>query len=238
MWRLWGRSSTARSAPRTPAAEPAIPPNLHNPALAKWYCPLQRATSLITDSLLRVLFHRAPVRAWRGSRWKPPTTRDLRPSLDRLLNLEPERPWRRQSPARSNWRGRCCRAWCSCTIGLQAPNQQPQLQVCLLRRFPAPRLCRSASSRDRGVQGKWPRWGSPYPLRDLCPWSPNGLPSSTWSPIKDSSEDLLIPLQERTMVSLSGLLAHRFVIMHSIHSETSLVSPAGWMLISFPHFRT
>lgn len=221
MSRLSGPGSTARPAPQTTAAETAAPRNLHDPGLGEWSCRWQRTIWSIIDCLL-LLFLLWRDRAWWGSQgqsqWPLPSLPDLL-SLDRLPVLESEHPSSRQTPPRSSRRGSCYRTWCWGTRGLRVWNHswvqlQLQLQLQPLHHLPPPPLYRSDSSPDRGVQGKWPRWGGHCPLQDLCPWSQNGLQTSTWSPLRGSTGDLPFLPRGKVIVSLFCLLfAHRFLTM-------------------------
>lgn len=217
MSRLWGPGSTTRPAPRTPAAETAVPRNHLDLDLGDLSCQWQRTIWPIIDCPLRFLLWWLP-QAWWGSpgqnQWRPPHLPDPISYLERLPILESEHPSSQQTPPRSSRQGRCCRTWCWGNRGLQAPNQSwLQLQLRPLHQLPNPPLYRFDSSPDRRVQGMWPRCGGPCPLKDRYLWNPNGLPMSTWSHSWGQIEDLPFLPRESMMVSLSGLFAQRFVIM-------------------------
>lgn len=207
--RLWEPGST-RPAPRTPAAETAGLPNLHDLALAEWSSLWQRTSWSIPDCL-RLFLHLSPAQDWWGSlsqkHQPPPSPSDLHSSLDRLLILDSERLSSRQTPTRSSRRGWCYRTWCWGTRGLQAPGRpwfSLQLYFSRLHRLTPPPL--SDNSPDRGAQGKWPHWESPCPLKDPCPSNQNDLRTWTWSLLWGSAEDMHWTPRGKATVSLSALL--------------------------------
>lgn len=135
-------------------------------------------------------------------------------------------------PARSSRRGRCYRTWCWGTRGLQAssrywaqPQAQawPQLHLRPLHQFRPLTLYRSDSNPDRGAQGRWPHWGGPCPLRALCPWNQNVPPTSTWSLLWGSVDDLPFLHRGKAMVSLFGFVILLQIFNHHDQNDKSIL---------------